>query len=1325
MEWYGELYARGDVKFQRATSPPGYPVGVIVTGVVLVAAEVALQAAWPGLALAAALTLGAAALVGSRGARRDMLPAAALGALGLLLVVAAWRVQALVRDPQRAAADAAIDASAQRDRLLSSAIAAARRTAAVALTRADAAPASAIPPLGDLLSGQVVEQALIVLAGDSVLAVAGPHRVPPQAGDQPLALVLTPFVRLLVVQESRGNRSAQVVLLLDAAEGVPVAGATLAATASGGWGVRWQWGLSDTTVTFRSIGDAVARIRVAMQPVAPDQLAAIAGEAIRVRWLVGGGLLLLGVAMLFASRNVATRAGAMLLTLWSMVRIGMAPAALGAAAMWTLLAACALLLLGIILWRRPMRRSPIGLIASLLLLATAPLLVLRAAGAIVPRIEADSFFIWFGWEAVLAIAAAALLTVASAPLRTPDDHRAPVRWGVIATVSALLVGALGIIAWSPSPGWIGWSPPLLPGEWASWYRPLWLLPLAAFLPRTTPRARLLAIAATGGTLAALATWSTSLDRRVALATEDLNRLAAGHDSVAVASLEQFAGVAKRAHATRLDRLYAAWRGSQLARDGVPVHLALWSRSGEARESVALDSLNLSWNDLRPLVQGDDTLPRRSGLARDVGQHEVLVVPLARDTIATVTIGPRSRVMAPSRFGRVVGWRTPNEPSYSLRVQPSNGDPTGVGFRRLGRFLRAERLVTAGSAPRLVAVSIEMASQRPFAVRAALVVLLDAILFVLLWLGLQRVLGQDPAIATRLWRQSYRRTLAVTLTGFFVVPAALFTLYSVLRLRSEATRERTAEVATTLKDVEVAGGFDLAARGTPSRDSLAVVADSVDAELAIYRSGRLISASASLLPELGLLPPVVDPTLHPPTGGEATALAIGLPSSNLRIGVTTVARSTPGTLLAAALPGRDSNLAREQIDLALLLLLTSLGGTLAAVAMAGFVARALGEPIGVLQRTVLAIGRREAPPTVGKVPAEFAPVFGAIRQMEIDLHASEAELAADRTRTAAILATVATGVIGVDADGEVIQANPRAAELLGKAIIVGQPLAQQLPVGWETLGEGVERLLGPDSRDAESRELDVGARRLAVTLAPLGDGGVVLAITDITEASRATRIVAWGEMARQVAHEIKNPLTPMRLGLQLLRRIRADGHPEFPRIVDETAERLLGEIERLDRIARSFARYGAPPERSDVPLGRIAVGKAVAELASLFELGGGGLRVRVEGDADLTVVARQEELVQVLLNLVDNAREAGATEVVFGLEADLLRVEDNGRGIPADQLARIFEPTFSTTTSGTGLGLAIVRRLVEGWGGTIAVVSRAGEGAAFILHFDSTPSAPRA
>jgi len=244
----------------------------------------------------------------------------------------------------------------------------------------------------------------------------------------------------------------------------------------------------------------------------------------------------------------------------------------------------------------------------------------------------------------------------------------------------------------------------------------------------------------------------------------------------------------------------------------------------------------------------------------------------------------------------------------------------------------------------------------------------------------------------------------------------------------------------------------------------------------------------------------------------------------------------------------------------------------------------------------------------------------------------------------------------------------------------------------------------------------------VTLAPLADGGLVLALTDITEAARAARVLAWGEMARQVAHEIKNPLTPMRLGLQHLRRVSqaadATVDPAVRTLVDDTVTRLLAEIERLDRIARSFARYGAPPDRTAAPLEPIDLRAVSEEIAGLYGLGSDGLRIEVTGDGGEghPVRARREELVQVLLNLLDNARQAGADTVRLLVGAADLHIEDNGPGIPASQLGRIFEPSFSTRTSGTGLGLAIVRRLVESWGATIGAESGPDGGAAFRIRF---------
>jgi signal transduction histidine kinase len=181
---------------------------------------------------------------------------------------------------------------------------------------------------------------------------------------------------------------------------------------------------------------------------------------------------------------------------------------------------------------------------------------------------------------------------------------------------------------------------------------------------------------------------------------------------------------------------------------------------------------------------------------------------------------------------------------------------------------------------------------------------------------------------------------------------------------------------------------------------------------------------------------------------------------------------------------------------------------------------------------------------------------------------------------------------------------------------------------------------------------------------------------------------------------------MRLGMQHLRRARHDPRVDFDAVLEENTARMLVEIDRLDEIARAFSRYGtapvdiAPAEPVDVA----AVSRDVLELERM-----GQADVTWEGripTAAVPAAARDRELREVLLNLLENARLAGATRVILEVEGlaeggALIRVRDDGSGIAPALIDRIFEPHFSTRTSGSGLGLAISRRLIDGWGGTIA------------------------
>lgn len=217
-------------------------------------------------------------------------------------------------------------------------------------------------------------------------------------------------------------------------------------------------------------------------------------------------------------------------------------------------------------------------------------------------------------------------------------------------------------------------------------------------------------------------------------------------------------------------------------------------------------------------------------------------------------------------------------------------------------------------------------------------------------------------------------------------------------------------------------------------------------------------------------------------------------------------------------------------------------------------------------------------------------------------------------------------------------------------------------------------------------------------------------------ARSERESAWKEMAKQVAHEIKNPLTPMKLGIQHFQHTWDPLAPDAKTRLDRFTSSMVEQIDALSRVAGDFSRFAQMSAANETLLDLNEVAKSSVALFA----GGPNADISLKPASPLMVKADREHLLRVFNNLLKNAQQAipegrdGKIEVVLRAEADqaIIEVRDNGAGIPEDVRDRIFEPNFTTKTSGMGLGLAMVKRMVEQAGGSVHFTTRPGEGTSF-------------
>jgi len=222
------------------------------------------------------------------------------------------------------------------------------------------------------------------------------------------------------------------------------------------------------------------------------------------------------------------------------------------------------------------------------------------------------------------------------------------------------------------------------------------------------------------------------------------------------------------------------------------------------------------------------------------------------------------------------------------------------------------------------------------------------------------------------------------------------------------------------------------------------------------------------------------------------------------------------------------------------------------------------------------------------------------------------------------------------------------------------------------------------------------------------------------AVRAERIAAWRDIARRIAHEIKNPLTPIKMSIETVRKTYARQHPDFAEILEESTRTVLEEVERMEKIVTEFSRFARLPRPNASMIQVVDIAVHVVQLHELPQRGATNPELRVKLDIDPSLAkeprlvrADREQITQVLVNLVQNALDAATSKegeqaqvlvrVMSGESGGvIIEVHDNGPGLPQDERARIFEPYYTTKAHGTGLGLPICDRIVSDHGGTISV-----------------------
>jgi signal transduction histidine kinase len=579
-------------------------------------------------------------------------------------------------------------------------------------------------------------------------------------------------------------------------------------------------------------------------------------------------------------------------------------------------------------------------------------------------------------------------------------------------------------------------------------------------------------------------------------------------------------------------------------------------------------------------------------------------------------------------------------------------------------------------------------------------------------------------------RSYSKRLTLIYTVLLLIPlvALYFVLVSAMEERLRRDQRAAGEAALSSAQqllgeqlLKAPPGFGV---DTAFGDGLLIyLSGVVRHEVNLYWGSAIHSSSRHELFTAGLLPKRIPGEIY----RRLVLLGYGLSSRTNRVGDTTYLEMyapvrVPGSplgskrlFLSMPLLAQQEESARQLAELrrhgflataALFALLVAVGRHLAS----NFT-RPLMQLVEGTRRIAVGAPSLDLAPT----ELELAALVEAIDEMARRIAEGRERLVREKQVVERMVENVTSGVVSLDRERRVLLHNRVAAELLGTA--VGEsleeavarsarlaPIAAFLRTAGTEMERSTVRLRGAGGG---------GEREWSLVWVPLpgtGEPSALLVVEDATEVLRGQRLLAWAEMARMIAHEIKNPLTPIRLSAEHMREVYKHDPEHFDRVFERCTTNILAQVDELRSIASEFSAYSSIPRIDPQPA------DLVASMGGLVE----GYRaappqgVEVDFDAEPeTLVTRFDAklLHRAVRNLIENAlrASAGGGRVVVRIDQQngfaRIAVQDSGPGVAPDLLPRIFDPYFSTHDTGTGLGLPIARRIAEEHGGDITARNR--------------------